>query len=401
MGGNTKKIKNNPPPTPSNKSFAHFIRSRNIVQCLFIDKWQQKYPHMKFINVAIHADEVGADGKGGTIHAHITYCPVCTSYKKGMSVRNSLTGALKEMGYETDKKKDPTTGEFHFAVEKWQQAMRDELEQMLAVYGYSRLVPEDTRTGHESIADYGKRKDQLRKIEEGQQAVAEGQRQNEKHREELEQREQEARALEERAEEKRQQLNEKLASEKARIDGEDKRLNQREQDLETKASNIEEQREILQAEAEESIIKLKNIIIDTTSKLKETPGKRATEYPPVPLKKGHRAVPEEDLEALVSRSWFSLEHIRGTVEKAVSAFNELPFVKKARSTIQDLEKQIRQLRRQNQKLKEQNQEQQVLLDKAKDFKVDSGITVYEFLKQEIEKANRPKEEHSIADDILK
>ena len=142
--------------------------AKNVMR-KFIEKWQKEHPEMKFINIAIHADEVGADGKGGTVHMHITYCPVCTSYKKGMPVRNSLTGALKQMGYEADKKKDPETGEFRFAVEKWQQDMRDDLEVMLGEHGYTRLVPEDTKREHESIADYGKRKDQLRKIEEGHQ----------------------------------------------------------------------------------------------------------------------------------------------------------------------------------------------------------------------------------------
>lgn len=137
----------------------------------FLEKWQKEHPQMKLINVAIHFDEVGADKKGGTVHMHITYCPVCTTYKKGMQKRNSLTGALKEMGYISDEKKGDDG--FHLAVEKWQQKLRSDLSAIIERYGYKRLEPRESRVGHESTEDYQKRQDQKKTVKKNEQTLAE------------------------------------------------------------------------------------------------------------------------------------------------------------------------------------------------------------------------------------
>ncbi len=352
----------------------------------FIEKWQRDNPEMKFINIAIHADEIGADGKGGTVHMHITYCPVCTSYKKGMPVRNSLTGALKQMGYEADKKKDPETGEFRFAVEKWQQDMRDSLEHMLSLYGYTRLTPDDTRTGHETIADYGKRKDQLRKIEEGQAAVAEGQRENAEQKADLDKREKTVQNREKIVEDKKNEINARIHIENKRIAGANQELTEREMALDARETHIDEREQILENEAEASINQLKDTIIEAASKLRQAPGKRVNEYPPVAMKKGYRAVPEKDLEIMVERSWFSVSHVKDTVSKVVKKFNDLPFVKTARETIYQLEQQIISLRQRIFHLEKKNKEQQILLDKAKEIKLGTmGKTMYDHLTDEVAK----------------
>ena len=64
---------------------------------------------MKLINVVLHIVEAGAKGKSGNVHMHITYYPAFTFYKKGILVRNSLIGTLKQMWYEADKKKAQET----------------------------------------------------------------------------------------------------------------------------------------------------------------------------------------------------------------------------------------------------------------------------------------------------
>ena len=153
--------------TPEGREIAKKVMSE------FFEKWQKEYPNMKIINAVIHCDEVGKDREGGTVHMHITYCPVAQNYKKGQTIRNSLTTALKEMGFESDKKKNQETGEFQFAIEKWQQSMRDDLQKMLEKYEITRLKPEETRTGHESTADYQKRKDQKTRYEKQKQQIKE------------------------------------------------------------------------------------------------------------------------------------------------------------------------------------------------------------------------------------
>ena len=138
----------------------------------FVKDWEKKYPEMKIINAAIHCDEIGKPDKngvhpGGTVHAQITYCPVCTSYSKGMSVRNSLTRTLSEMGFPDDKKKDPETGEFQFGIEKWQQKMRDDFDKHIQKFGYMRIDPVEKGDRHEDIPTYQKKQEVKKGIAKG------------------------------------------------------------------------------------------------------------------------------------------------------------------------------------------------------------------------------------------
>ncbi len=365
----------------------------------FIDKWQQDHPQMKFINVAIHMDEVGADGKGGTVHAHITYCPVCTSYKKGMPVRNSLTGALKQMGYEADKKKNPETGEFQFAIEKWQQDMRDTLEQMLSRYGYHRLTPEDTRTGHESIADYGKRKDQMRKLaeqEERQQAKEQ----------QLSQKEKSLAVKEREFDDMKSESFAEFVDREQDIIEKHQELTDREKAIDTKQAEVEDreyivqQRELeLSQEVEASIQNLKIAVDDAVTNFTGSTAKRANDYPPAKFTKGCRAVPDEDLEQLVKNSWFRPEYVKEKMDAVIDRFNELPFVQSAYRQLHRLEQQIQnlqttiiKLKSKVQELTRQNREQKQLLDKAKEVRLAEGKTFYDKLVEYVAK-DRAEQDH--------
>ncbi|MBQ8000417.1 MAG: hypothetical protein IJ298_04280 [Ruminococcus sp.] len=359
----------------------------------FIEKWQREHPEMKLINVALHADEVGADGKGGTIHMHITYCPVCTSYKKGMPVRNSLTGALKQMGYEADKKKDPETGEFRFAVEKWQQDMRDDLEVMLGEHGFTRFTPEDTRRDHESIADYGKRKDQLRKIAEGQEQVERGQQENAEQKADLDHREEIVQKKEQRIDARVEQVNTFLQQHKERVDEANQALTERE-------AAVEEREQILQAEAEATVKKIEVAVSEAIASVKPAPGKRLEDYSQSKMKRGHRLVPDKDLETYIDRSWYRPDHIKQTMQKVIDKFNELPFVQAARNTIFELEQQVLQLKKLIKKKDEEIEKQKVLLDKAKTLKIDTfGKSMYDRLVEEVAKdREKVKEKYDHEDD---
>ena len=123
----------------------------------FFDTWQKKYPQMKIVNGALHCDEIGRDKKGGTIHLHITFVPVCENYKSGMRVRNSMTGALKEMGFENDKTKSENG--FHFAVEKWEKSLYDDLEKIALKYDIKRSVLVSAKREHLDIKTYGQLRD--------------------------------------------------------------------------------------------------------------------------------------------------------------------------------------------------------------------------------------------------
>ena len=59
----------------------------------YFESFEQKNPNLKLINASIHCDEE-------TPHMHITVVPVAHS-NRGIKLKNSLSGAMKEMGFES------------------------------------------------------------------------------------------------------------------------------------------------------------------------------------------------------------------------------------------------------------------------------------------------------------
>lgn len=66
-----------------------------LQSCLseYITKFDERNPNFKVFQKIVHLDEKGID------HAHLDFIPVSTHNKRGLSVKNSFRGALKEMGY--------------------------------------------------------------------------------------------------------------------------------------------------------------------------------------------------------------------------------------------------------------------------------------------------------------
>ena len=66
-----------------------------LQRCLdeYITNFDERNPNFKVFQKIVHLDEKGID------HAHIDFIPVSTHNKRGLSVKNSFRGALKEMGY--------------------------------------------------------------------------------------------------------------------------------------------------------------------------------------------------------------------------------------------------------------------------------------------------------------
>ena len=53
---------------------------------------------MKLIGAYIHMDEASP-------HLHLDYIPVAKGYTRGLETRNSLDKAMKQMGYQPEKRK--------------------------------------------------------------------------------------------------------------------------------------------------------------------------------------------------------------------------------------------------------------------------------------------------------
>lgn len=66
-----------------------------LQRCLdeYITNFDERNPNFKVFQKIVHLDEKGMD------HAHLDFIPVSTHNKRGLSVKNSFRGALKEMGY--------------------------------------------------------------------------------------------------------------------------------------------------------------------------------------------------------------------------------------------------------------------------------------------------------------
>ena len=67
----------------------------SLQRCLdeYITNFDERNPNFKVFQKIVHLDEKGID------HAHLDFIPVSTHNKRGLSVKNSFRGALKEMGY--------------------------------------------------------------------------------------------------------------------------------------------------------------------------------------------------------------------------------------------------------------------------------------------------------------
>lgn len=66
-----------------------------LQQCLdeYNRGFQSRNPNFRVIQQITHRDEIGID------HTHMDIVPVCSGNTRGLSVKNSFRGALKEMGY--------------------------------------------------------------------------------------------------------------------------------------------------------------------------------------------------------------------------------------------------------------------------------------------------------------
>lgn len=91
-----------------------------LQRCLstYVVDFEERNPNFKVFQKIVHLDEKGID------HAHIDFIPVSTHNKRGLSVKNSFRGALKEMGY---------TGKNAFL--DWRQSEEKYMAEIMERYG--------------------------------------------------------------------------------------------------------------------------------------------------------------------------------------------------------------------------------------------------------------------------
>lgn len=83
------------------------------------EKWQKDNPSLRVFHASVHMDEV----ENGTPHLHIDFLPVAES-TRGLTTKVSLDGALKQLGFNRDKKEKYGNTPY----KQWLRDMREKLE---------------------------------------------------------------------------------------------------------------------------------------------------------------------------------------------------------------------------------------------------------------------------------
>ncbi|MBE6873561.1 MAG: recombinase [Ruminococcus albus] len=108
----------------------------------FVKNFQERNPQLRVFNAVIHLDEE-------TPHVHLDFVPFVTGQKRGLSTRNSLTGALEQQGYKGE-------GKMNTCSKLWVDSEKQTLAEIMSGYGieWEKL---GTHEQHLDVLDYKKK----------------------------------------------------------------------------------------------------------------------------------------------------------------------------------------------------------------------------------------------------
>jgi hypothetical protein len=134
----------------SKDDFTNEKTRQNAKECLieYVKGFEERNPNLKLIGAYIHMDEASP-------HLHLDYIPHAHGYKRGLSVRNSFSKALHEMGFE----QDPETRKDNAAVQ-WKKHERAVFGDICAAHGLE-VEEERAARGSLSVDEYKAVKDQM------------------------------------------------------------------------------------------------------------------------------------------------------------------------------------------------------------------------------------------------
>lgn len=96
----------------------------------YLEDFKNRNRSLEVIGAYFHADEVGQ-----TPHLHVDYVPKGKGNKTGLKIRNNLSSALKELGYETEFEEKDGHKKMLSAEMKFQNAERDALNGICKAHG--------------------------------------------------------------------------------------------------------------------------------------------------------------------------------------------------------------------------------------------------------------------------
>ena len=108
----------------------------------FVQSFQRRNPQLRVFNAVIHLDDE-------TPHVHLDFIPFATGQKRGLSTRNTLTGALEQQGYKGE-------GKLNTCSKLWIDSEKQALADIMDGYGieWHQL---DTHEQHLDVLDYKKK----------------------------------------------------------------------------------------------------------------------------------------------------------------------------------------------------------------------------------------------------
>lgn len=117
----------------------------------YMQKFEKRNPNLKVFNAVMHLDE-------STPHLHIDFVPVAHKGQRGMPLKNSMSGALREQGFSSANRMENewTT---------WSESERSEMEKILLKHGLRR-EDKNVHRPHLSVEDFKKAALEARNISE-------------------------------------------------------------------------------------------------------------------------------------------------------------------------------------------------------------------------------------------
>lgn len=107
----------------------------------YMREFERRNPNLKVFNAVMHLDE-------STPHLHIDFVPVAHKGQRGLSLKNSMRGALREQGFSSSNK-------MQNEWTAWSESERSVMEQILLKHGLRR-EDKNVHRPHLSVDDYKK-----------------------------------------------------------------------------------------------------------------------------------------------------------------------------------------------------------------------------------------------------
>lgn len=105
----------------------------------YMQEFEKRNPNLKVFNAVMHLDE-------STPHLHIDFVPVANKNRKGLQVKNSMSGALHEQGFSSSNK-------MQNEWTAWSESERSYMEDILHKHGLLR-DDKNVHRGHLSVEKY-------------------------------------------------------------------------------------------------------------------------------------------------------------------------------------------------------------------------------------------------------